>query len=95
MVESCRHLHKFIPAVKRRYPYLEEDMYSNSSFVQEVNGHLTTYDEFLKTAAQELEKTSPSSGTFSPKQESQQHSNHIHYNLSHTSLIEARLVKCS
>ena len=67
-------------------------MYSNSSFVQEVNGHLTTYDEFLKTAAQELEKTSPSSDTFSPKQESQLHSNHIHYNLSHTSLIEARFV---
>jgi len=64
-------------------------MYSNSSFVQEVNGHLTTYDEFLKTAAQELEKSSPSSLTFSqlsPKL----HSNYEHHNLSHTSIIEAR-----
>lgn len=64
-------------------------MYSNGSFVQEVNGHLTTYDEFLKTAAQELEKSSPSSLTFSqlsPKL----HSNYEHHNLSHTSIIEAR-----
>lgn len=73
-------------AVKRRYPYLKDDMYCNSSFVQEVNGHLTTYDDFLKTAAQELEGTSPH---LSPKQELQ-HANYMQHNLSHESLLEAR-----
>ena len=64
-------------------------MYSSSSFVQEVNGHLTTYDDFLKTAAQELERTSPLSLHLSPKQELK-HTNYMQHNLSHQSLLEAR-----
>ena len=64
-------------------------MYCNSSFVQEVNGHLNTYDDFLKTAAQEIERTSPLSSHMSPKQELQ-HTSSIQHNLSHDSLLEAR-----
>ena len=67
-------------------------MYSNSSFVQEVNGHLSTYDNFLKTAAQELEKTSPLSFPSSSKQEIQT-TNYTQHNISHDSILEARYCK--
>ena len=64
-------------------------MYSNGSFVQEVNGHLTTYDEFLKTAARDLASSSSASSSLSPTHEIQ-HSTFMHHNLSHESLLEAR-----
>ena len=64
-------------------------MYSNSSFVQEVNGHLNTYEEFLKSTAQELDGSNPSSLSLSPQQELQ-HSHYKNHNLSHDLLKEAR-----
>ena len=57
--------------------------------MQEVNGHLNTYDEFLKTTAQELDGSNPSSLSLSPQQELQ-HSHYKNHNLSHDLLKEAR-----
>ena len=46
--------------VERRYPCLKKDMYANSRFVQELSGHMATYDEFLKMVAADMASSSSS-----------------------------------